>query len=97
MKKHTSHHEESDLHNLVEDAQALLSATTDVAGEKVAEARKRLSAAVERGKETWNHMQERAVEGAKAADRVIRDHPYQAVGIAFGVGMLCGFLANRRK
>jgi len=36
------------------------------------------------------------VERAKAADRVIRDHPYQTIGLAFGVGLLIGILARRR-
>lgn len=96
MKKHTSpaHH---DLQSLAEDAQALLAATTDVAGEKVAEARKRLTAAIEKGKETWNNVQEKAVEGAKATDEMIREHPYQAIGVAFGVGAIVGFLFSRRN
>jgi len=93
MKKHMEQH---DVQSLAEDAQALLHATTDVAGEKVAEARRRLSAAIERGKETWENVQERAVAGAKATDQVIRDHPYQSIGIAFGVGALIGFLLSRR-
>jgi ElaB/YqjD/DUF883 family membrane-anchored ribosome-binding protein len=41
--------------------------------------------------------EEKAVERAKAADRVIRDHPYQTVGLAFGLGLLIGVLAARRK
>jgi ElaB/YqjD/DUF883 family membrane-anchored ribosome-binding protein len=68
-----------------------------VAGEKVAEARQRLTNAIEKGKETWNNVQERAVEGAKATDHVIREHPYQAIGIAFGLGALLGFLITRRN
>lgn len=96
MKKHTSH-AHHDLQSLAEDAQALLAATTDVAGEKVAEARQRLTNAIEKGKETWNTVQERAVEGAKATDHVIREHPYQAIGIAFGIGALLGFLITRRN
>jgi ElaB/YqjD/DUF883 family membrane-anchored ribosome-binding protein len=40
--------------------------------------------------------QEQAVERAKAADRVIRDHPYQTIGLAFGLGLLIGVLARRR-
>lgn len=95
MKQHTSH-VHADLQRLAEDAQALLAATTDVAGEKVADARKRLAAAIEKGKETWSHVQEKAVEGAKATDHVIREHPYQAIGIAFGVGAVLGFLLTRR-
>ncbi|MBC8126719.1 MAG: DUF883 domain-containing protein [Gloeobacteraceae cyanobacterium ES-bin-144] len=95
MKKQTAHH--NDLHSLAEDAQALLAATTDVAGEKVAEARKRLTSALEKGKETWNEVQEKAVEGAKATDQVIRDHPYQAIGVAFGVGAILGYILSRRN
>lgn len=95
MKQHTSHIH-TDLQRLAEDAQALLAATTDVAGEKVADARKRLTAAIEKGKETWSQVQEKAVEGAKATDHVIREHPYQAIGIAFGVGAVLGFLLTRR-
>ncbi|MGO9202602.1 MAG: DUF883 family protein [Limisphaerales bacterium] len=41
----------NDMGTLPEDARALMAATADVAGEKVAEARKRLAAALERGKE----------------------------------------------
>jgi ElaB/YqjD/DUF883 family membrane-anchored ribosome-binding protein len=41
--------------------------------------------------------EEKAVERAKAADRVIRDHPYQTVGLAFGLGLLIGVLVFRRK
>jgi len=40
--------------------------------------------------------EEKAVERAKAADRVIRDHPYQTIGIAFGLGLLFGVLARRK-
>jgi len=37
-----------------------------------------------------------ALDQAKAADRTIRQYPYQAIGIAFGVGVLIGVLAVRR-
>jgi ElaB/YqjD/DUF883 family membrane-anchored ribosome-binding protein len=96
MKKHATqaHH---DLHSLAEDAKALLTATSDVAGEKVAEARKRLSDAIEKGKETWSNVQEKAVESAKATDEMIHDHPYRAIGIALGVGALVGYLLGRRN
>jgi ElaB/YqjD/DUF883 family membrane-anchored ribosome-binding protein len=40
--------------------------------------------------------EEKAVERAKAADKVIREHPYQTVGIAFGLGLLIGILARRK-
>lgn len=83
--------------HLAEDAEALLAATAHVAESKVVEARKRLAAAIEKGKETWNTVQEKAVAGAKATDQAIRDHPYHAIGLAFGVGALVGFLLSRRN
>lgn len=83
--------------DLADDAKALLAATADVAEAKVVEARKRLSAALERGKEAWGQVQDFSVAQAKAADEVIRDHPYQSIGIAFGVGALLGLLMARRS
>ena len=86
----------SDIGQLAEDAQALMAATADVAGEKVGEARKRLAAALERGKVIAGNVRDKAVEGAKAADEAVREHPYQAVGIALGVGAIIGYLVARR-
>ena len=40
--------------------------------------------------------EQKALERAKAADRVVRDHPYQTIGLAFGLGVLIGILARRK-
>ena len=97
MKKNlTSMDPEAETENIVEDAESLLEATAHIAEEKVAEARRRLSAALDRGREAWETVQDRAISGAKATDQVIRDHPYQSLGIALGLGVLVGFLLNRR-
>ena len=85
-----------DMGQLAEDARALMSATADVAGEKVGEARKRLAAALEKGKEIYGRVKDKAVEGAKATDKAVHEHPYQAIGIALGVGALVGYLIARR-
>ena len=87
---------ENDLGTLAEDARALIAATADVAGEKVGEARKRLAAALESGKEIDGRVREKAVEGAKVADQTVRENPYQAIAIAVGVGAVLGFLVARR-
>ena len=86
----------NDMGTLAEDARALMAATADVAGEKVAEARKRLAGALERGKEICGRVREKAVESLRATDEAVHEHPYQAIGIAFGVGALIGFLLARR-
>ena len=85
-----------DMGTLAEDARALMAATADVAGEKVSEARKRLAAALDSGKKIFGRVKEKAVEGAKATDEVVHEHPYEAIGIAFGVGALIGYLVARR-
>jgi len=86
-----------DVDALVEEARAMVAATADVASEKVSEARKRLATALERGKEIYGRVREKAVEGAKATNEAVHEHPYQAIGIAFGVGALLGYLIARRR
>ena len=85
----------NDLSSLADDARALVAATADVAGDKVAEARKRLADALENTKEIYGRVRDRAIDGAKAADQAVHENPYQAIGIAFGVGALIGFLISR--
>lgn len=95
MDKH-KHSAGNDMGTLAEHAHALMTETADVAGEKVAEARKRLHAALESAKEIAANVRDKAVAGAKATDEAIREHPYKAVGIALGAGALIGFLIARR-
>ncbi len=85
-----------DLKTVVQDGEELLKAGAADLSNKGKEARERLMAALEVAKETKRKLEERTVAGAKAADRMVRANPYQAVGIAFGVGLLFGFLANRK-
>src|ERR1051325_7235875 len=86
----------NDVSTLAEDARALMAGTADVAGEKVSEARERLAAALESGKEIYDRVREKAAAGAQAADEAMREHPYQAIGIAFGVGAVLGYLVASR-
>jgi ElaB/YqjD/DUF883 family membrane-anchored ribosome-binding protein len=90
MSKHT-HTETPDnnMGSVAEDARALMAATSDVAGEKVGEARKRPAAALE-------NARDKAVRGAKAVDEAVHEHPYQAIAIGVGAGALIGYLLARR-
>jgi ElaB/YqjD/DUF883 family membrane-anchored ribosome-binding protein len=83
--------------HLVQDAQELLAATAHVAEGKVMEARRRLAAAVEKSKEAWEALQEKAIAGAKATDHVIRENSYKALGTALGVGLIIGYFLRRRN
>jgi ElaB/YqjD/DUF883 family membrane-anchored ribosome-binding protein len=86
-----------DLKNLTRDAEELVEATAGEVGDRARDARKRLTSALESAKASCENLQEKAIAGAKATDKVIRDHPYQTLGVAFGVGLLIGVLVNRGK
>jgi ElaB/YqjD/DUF883 family membrane-anchored ribosome-binding protein len=87
----------SDLKRVVHDSEELLHATKDAVGDKAHEMRERLAEGLESAKRACRRLEEKAIDGAKAADKTIREHPYQSIGIAFGVGLLIGVLAMRRK
>jgi ElaB/YqjD/DUF883 family membrane-anchored ribosome-binding protein len=95
MDKH-KHATKNDLGTLAEDARALMVATADVAGEKVEQARERLAAALESAKEMAGDVRDKAMEGAKATDKAVRENPYKAIAIGAIAGVLVGFLVGRR-
>jgi len=90
----------ADLENLTRDAEDLLKVTAGDVSEKAREVRTRMTAALERAKATCVRLQEQTVATARAAakkaDVVIRDHPYESIGVAFGLGLLIGVLVNRK-
>ena len=61
------------------------------------ELRAKLEAATEKAKEVCKRLQEQTVAAANATDKAVREHPYQAVGIALGVGVLIGVLVARSR
>ena len=85
-----------DLRTLTHDAEAVLNATAGETGDKMKEIRGRLAATLESAKVGCRRLEEKAVAGAKVADKTIREHPYESIGVAFGVGLLVGILAGRR-
>ena len=86
----------NDLGTLAKDARSLINATTDVASQKLGEARQLVVETVESAKETAGRVRGQAVDCAKATDEAVRQHPYQALGIAFGVGAILGYLVSHR-
>ncbi len=86
----------SDLKTVARDTEDLLQAGASNVSEKGREVRARLASTLERARETCERLEEKAVAGAKAADKVVRDHPYQTIGVAFGIGVLIGVLVTRK-
>jgi ElaB/YqjD/DUF883 family membrane-anchored ribosome-binding protein len=85
---------------LAYDAEMLLRATAGQTGEAVAAARARASASLQRAQEDAAAASEALVQGARlasgATDRYVRANPWQAIGIALGVGFLIGRIGQRR-
>jgi ElaB/YqjD/DUF883 family membrane-anchored ribosome-binding protein len=75
--------------SIVDDTRTLVTATAGIAEEKVIEARKRVVDALESAKDLQR-------QAAKAANKVLRDRPYQALGAALAVGLIIGLFARRR-
>ena len=86
----------TDLKRVVRDSEDLLYTTKDAVGGKAEEVRERLTDALDAAKRTCRDLEGKAIEGAKAADKTIRGHPYQSIGAAFAVGLLIGVLVTRK-
>jgi ElaB/YqjD/DUF883 family membrane-anchored ribosome-binding protein len=86
----------SDLKAVARDTEELLKASAGDVTEKAREARARLAGTLERCKESCRLLEEKAIAGAKVADKVVRDHPYPSMGVAFGLGLLVGVLVTRK-
>jgi len=85
-----------DLRAVVQDGEELLRGYAKDLSERGVAARERLAAALEVARETRKKLEQRAAAGARAADRVVHEYPYQSIGVAFGVGVLLGILLNRK-
>lgn len=85
-----------DASTLADDASALLEATKEIVDDKVKAAREQLADTIERSRELYSGLQEKALQGARMADKTIHEHPYQTAFIALRVGTLLGFLCSRR-
>ncbi|MEO8429680.1 MAG: DUF883 domain-containing protein, partial [Verrucomicrobiota bacterium] len=85
-----------DLQGAVHHGEEALKAVATGAANKVDEARDRLASALEAAKATYAKLEDKDVASAKATDKLVREHPYPSLGVAFGIGLLVGVLINRK-
>jgi len=90
----------SDLKRVISEAEQLLHATAGQAGSEVANLRSRIQESLQSARANLADAQAAVVDKAKAAGRAtddyVHDHPWKAVGVAAGVGLLLGLLIGRR-
>jgi ElaB/YqjD/DUF883 family membrane-anchored ribosome-binding protein len=89
-----------DLQIVVRDAEALLKATAGQAGEKLQEARAKTEESLRQAKTRIESLEQAAVNSGKemvnSAEGYVRQNPWQALGVAAGVGLVLGVLLSRK-
>jgi ElaB/YqjD/DUF883 family membrane-anchored ribosome-binding protein len=84
---------QTDLKIVAQDIEELLKSAAGHLSEKaVAD----LKALLARSKVLCARLETQASVRLRQADRIVRQHPYQFIGVAFAVGALIGVLTNRR-
>jgi ElaB/YqjD/DUF883 family membrane-anchored ribosome-binding protein len=89
-----------DLQIVVRDAEALLKATAGQAGEKLQEARAKTEESLRQAKTRIESLEQAAMNSGKemmnSAEDYVRQNPWQALGVAAGVGLVLGVLLSRK-
>ena len=90
----------ADLKTVMQDAEALLRATSSQTGDKIQELRSHAEESLIRARARVGELEQearrRAQEMADVTEGYMRDNPWQSVGIAAGVGLLIGLFLSRR-
>jgi ElaB/YqjD/DUF883 family membrane-anchored ribosome-binding protein len=90
----------TDLRAVVDDAEALLKATSAQTGEKVQSVRTRAEQSLQQARKRLAHVEadaaERAHKAATTAKTYVQEKPWQAIAVAAGVGFVLGLFADRR-
>lgn len=90
----------SDIKSVISEAEDMLGATADQAGEKMGQLRDRIKVRLADAKIRLLRAEEVLVAktkaSAQATDEFVHESPWAAVGIAAGAGLLIGMLIARR-
>jgi len=88
----------ADFKILIGDVDALVKATAKQTGEKIADLRQRLEEKIEDGRKRLSEqgpLRSRVEEARASAEAHLHNKPWVALGIAAGIGLICGFLLRR--
>ncbi len=90
----------TDIKTVLADAEDLLKQAANTNGERASELSDKALALLKQANEKASDVQvvvvEKSKQAARATDDYVHDHPWQAVGIAAGIGVVIGLLLNRR-
>lgn len=85
---------------LVSDTEHLLQQSANLAGDQADVLREQIRNSLGRARSTLEHAEETLQQRGKAAlgttEQYVQSHPWQALGMAAGIGLLLGLLLSRR-
>ncbi|MFZ2651893.1 MAG: DUF883 domain-containing protein [Burkholderiaceae bacterium] len=88
------------LQEMVEEAEHLLENAQRTGSDQFTAARDKFESQLRRAKAELSRLEESAIYNAKraarATDQAVHEHPYTAMGISAGLGLLIGMLIARR-
>ncbi len=89
-----------DLKIVIKDAEELLKNTGHQTGEGFKVAKAKFENTLQQAKTELNKMEEtllaKTKQAAQATDRYVNENPWQSVGLAASVGLICGLLIARK-
>jgi ElaB/YqjD/DUF883 family membrane-anchored ribosome-binding protein len=88
------------LKHMVDEADELLKSAQGAGSDKFAAARDKFETQLRHAREELAELQDSALHNARraarTADHAVHEHPYTAMGISAGIGLLLGLLIARR-
>lgn len=89
-----------EFNTVLDDAQALLRHAAGEAGKGYAEARERLENSVRTARDRVETVEDMVLDSAReagrSADGYVRSHPWEAIAVGAGIGLVIGILVSRR-
>ncbi len=85
-----------DFDTLMRDARELLNATSEDANDATRDARERLAKTLDEARGHYDDAENLVLAKVEQADAYVRKNPYQALGVAAGLGLIAGLFFGRK-
>lgn len=100
FKESKTEHIVDNFKTVIEDAEALLKATSNQGSEVIAEIRAKAEKSLADAKagllETQDLVIEKSKEAAKLTDNYVHENPWKSIGTAAAIGVVIGMLITRK-
>lgn len=85
-----------DFEDMLKNAKELIEATSGEVDQKTKQARERLEESLASAHQAYEAFETTLKEQVQGADKLVRDKPYQAMGLTFVAGLLLGWIMGRK-